>query len=83
MTRAHNPDLTLHQRRRNPTAVELAGIPWLAFLDDKQRQRAINDLDVTEAEPGDFVCRTGRSVTYWFGLVEGLLKMSLGQGKLN
>ena len=76
MTRAHNPDLTLHQRRRNPTAAELAGIPWLTFLDDKQRQRAINDLDVTEAEPGDFVCRTGRPVTYWFGLVEGLLKMS-------
>jgi CRP/FNR family transcriptional regulator, cyclic AMP receptor protein len=76
MTRTHNPDLVLHQRRRNPTAAELAGIPWLVFLDDKQRQRAMNDLDVTEAMPGDFVCRTGRQVTYWFGLVEGLLKMS-------
>src|SRR4029078_5462234 len=26
--------------------------------------------------PGDFVCRVGRPVTYWFGVVEGLLKMS-------
>jgi CRP/FNR family transcriptional regulator, cyclic AMP receptor protein len=76
MTRAHNSELTLHQRRRNPTDYELAGIPWLAFLDDKQRERAINNLDVTDAEPGDFVCRTGRPVTYWFGLVQGLLKMS-------
>jgi CRP/FNR family transcriptional regulator, cyclic AMP receptor protein len=76
MTRTHNPDLVLHQRRRNPTTAEIAGIPWLAFLDDKQRERAMNDLDVTDAEPGDFVCRTGRPVTYWFGLVEGLLKMS-------
>jgi hypothetical protein len=31
MPRTHNPDLTLHQRRRNPTAAELAGIPWLAL----------------------------------------------------
>ena len=76
MSRAHNPDSTLHQRRRNPTDFELAGIPWLAFLNDKQRERAINDIDVTDAEPGDFVCRTGRPVTYWFGLVQGLLKMS-------
>jgi CRP-like cAMP-binding protein len=26
--------------------------------------------------PGDFVCRVGRPVTYWFGVIEGLLKMS-------
>jgi CRP/FNR family transcriptional regulator, cyclic AMP receptor protein len=76
MTRPTSQELSLHQRRRNPTDVELAGIPWLAFLNDKQRQRAINDLDVTDAEPGDYVCRTGRPVTYWFGLVQGLLKMS-------
>ena len=76
MTRPTSQELTLHQRRRNPTDYELAGIPWLAFLDDKQRERVINDIDVTDAEPGDYVCRTGRPVTYWFGLVQGLLKMS-------
>jgi CRP/FNR family cyclic AMP-dependent transcriptional regulator len=31
---------------------------------------------VTDANAGDFVCRIGRPVTYWFGLIEGLLKMS-------
>ncbi|MBC7919201.1 MAG: Crp/Fnr family transcriptional regulator, partial [Rhodoferax sp.] len=28
------------------------------------------------ASPGEFVCRMGRPVTYWFGVVDGLLKMS-------
>jgi CRP-like cAMP-binding protein len=80
MSRAHysknSPESTLHQRRRNPTEFEMVGIPWLSFLDDKQRERVINDIDVTDAEPGDYVCRTGKPVTYWFGLVQGLLKMS-------
>ena len=31
---------------------------------------------MSEALPGDLVCRTGRPVTYWFGVIDGLLKMS-------
>jgi CRP-like cAMP-binding protein len=31
---------------------------------------------VTEAQAGDYICRTGRPVTYWFGAIDGLLKMS-------
>jgi CRP-like cAMP-binding protein len=31
---------------------------------------------VAEAQAGDFICRTGRPVTYWFGAIDGLLKMS-------
>ena len=69
-------DLSLHQRRRSPTLRELNGIPWLASLDAQQRDRVIDELDVTDALPGDYVCRMGRPVTYWFGLIEGLLKMS-------
>ena len=69
-------DLSLHQRRRSPTQIELNGIPWLSALDPKQRERVIDELDVTDALPGDYVCRMGRPVTYWFGLIEGLLKMS-------
>jgi CRP/FNR family cyclic AMP-dependent transcriptional regulator len=69
-------DLSLHQRRRSPTQAELSGIPWLACLDAQQRERTIDELDVTDALPGDYVCRVGRPVTYWFGLIEGLLKMS-------
>jgi len=70
------PDLTLHQRRRAPTSQELAGIPWLTVLQPGERERAVQAVAVSEAMPGDFVCRVGRPVTYWFGVIEGLLKMS-------
>ena len=66
----------LYQRRRAPTAAELAGIPWLARLTPEERAIAVAELQVTEALPGDLVCRMGRPVTYWFGVVDGLLKMS-------
>jgi CRP-like cAMP-binding protein len=69
-------ELTLHQRRRAPTAAELAGIPWLALLGPAERERAVADIKVSDALPGDYVCRIGRPVTYWFGVVEGLLKMT-------
>jgi len=69
-------DLSLHHRRRAPLEAELAAIPWLAVLGDGQRERAVDEIKVGDARPGDFVCRTGRPVTYWFGVVDGLLKMS-------
>jgi CRP/FNR family cyclic AMP-dependent transcriptional regulator len=69
-------DLTLHQRRRDPTAAELAGIPWLRVLKPEEYEQAVGHLKVGDAMPGDYVCRVGRPVTYWFGVVEGLLKMS-------
>jgi len=69
-------DSTLHQRRREPTAAELAGIPWLKVLKPEEYERAVSHLKVGDAMPGDYVCRVGRPVTYWFGVVEGLLKMS-------
>jgi CRP/FNR family transcriptional regulator, cyclic AMP receptor protein len=71
-----NNDLTLHQRRRDPSAAELAGIPWLKVLTSEHREQAVSRLKVSDALPGDYVCRVGRPVTYWFGVVEGLLKMS-------
>src|SRR3954469_3184902 len=69
-------ELTLHQRRREPTPQELAGIPWLALLRPEERERAAADIKVGGALAGDYVCRIGRPVTYWFGVIEGLLKMS-------
>ena len=69
-------DLTLHQRRRAPTPDEMAGIPWLALLSEDERARALEQIAVSDAQPGDYVCRIGRPVTYWFGVVEGLLKMN-------
>lgn len=69
-------ELTLHQRRREPTSQELAGIPWLHVLLPAEREVAVPDIKVGDALPGDYVCRFGRPVTYWFGVIEGLLKMS-------
>ena len=66
---------SIRERARRPTDAELAGIPWLAPLDGQARERAVDALQVGEAEAGDYVCRFGRPVTYWFGLVDGLLKM--------
>ena len=70
------PELPLYQRRRRPTAQELDGIPWLPQLQPAEYERAASHITVGDALPGDFVCRVGRPATYWFGVVEGLLKMS-------
>ena len=69
-------DLSLHQRRRLPRPEEIDGIPWLAALRPAEHERAVSALLVGDASAGDYVCRVGRPVTYWFGVVEGLLKMS-------
>jgi CRP-like cAMP-binding protein len=71
-----NQELSLHHRRRQPTPDELAGIPWLPLLQPVERERAVAALLVGDARAGDYVCRIGRPVTYWFGVIEGLLKMS-------
>ena len=67
---------TLHQRRRPLTDRVLHAIPWLDLLTGEERQRAVDDLRIAEASTGETLCRCGRPVTYWFGVVEGLLKMS-------
>jgi CRP-like cAMP-binding protein len=67
---------TLYQRRRPLSDQELDGIPWLGLLLQAERERAVAELVVSQAVPGDHICRVGRPVTYWFGVIDGLLKMS-------
>lgn len=67
---------SVYQRRRAPTAAELTQIPWLSLLSPSERQHIEPQLVVSDPAPGDYVCRMGRPATYWFGVVEGLLKMS-------
>ncbi|VWX60377.1 Crp/Fnr family transcriptional regulator [Burkholderiales bacterium 8X] len=67
---------TIRDRVRPASRAELEDIPWLRTLTPAERRRAEAALVVGEAEPGDLVCRIGRSPTYWFGVVQGLLKMS-------
>jgi len=69
-------DVSLHQRRRPLTTLELDTIPWLDRLSPAEYERTVEDLKITDAVSGEYVCRTGRPVTYWFGVVDGLLKMS-------
>jgi CRP/FNR family cyclic AMP-dependent transcriptional regulator len=67
---------SVYQRRRAPSASELAQIPWLNLLTQQERQHIEAQLVVSDPAPGDYVCRMGRQATFWFGVVEGLLKMS-------
>jgi CRP-like cAMP-binding protein len=66
----------LRARSRGPRAAELDGIPWLLCLQPDERAYAIVDLRVVDIDTGELVCRVGRSPTYWFGVIDGLLKMS-------
>ena len=61
---------------RAALAADLRHIPWLDRLDDAERSRVLADLRVVDVRPGELVCRIGRPVTYWFGVIDGLLKMS-------
>jgi CRP-like cAMP-binding protein len=67
---------SIRDRVRPASEEELANIPWLHTLTPAERRRAEAAVVVGDAEPGDLVCRIGRPPTYWFGVVQGLLKMS-------
>ena len=71
-----NASPSVFQRRRAATRDELAQIPWLQLLSDEERAEVVPRIVVSDPQPGDYVCRIGRPVTYWFGVVSGLLKMS-------
>ena len=74
----HPPPLNqpLYQRARAPNASELENIPWLHTLDPSERKVAVADLKVVSIATGELLCRFGRPATYWFGVIDGLLKMS-------
>jgi CRP/FNR family cyclic AMP-dependent transcriptional regulator len=71
-----NATSALRERARALTDAELDQVPWLAALNPAERERAEEALIVTTALAGDYICRFGRPVSYWFGLVDGLLKMN-------
>jgi len=67
---------SVHQRRRPLTLAELNEIPWLRLLQAEEREQISPQLVVSDLQTGDHVCRVGKPVTYWFGVLSGLLKMS-------
>ena len=66
----------LLQRARRPSPAELKDIPWLQGLDVQERDAAVADLKVVNVATGELLCRVGRPATFWFGVIDGLLKMS-------
>jgi CRP/FNR family transcriptional regulator, cyclic AMP receptor protein len=68
--------MALASRSRAALPEELSMVPWLGVLKPDERERVIADLRVVEVLPGELVCRVGRPVTFWFGVIDGLLKMS-------
>lgn len=66
----------LLKRARAPTSPELQDIPWLAALQPGERERVVDDLRVVQVGAGELLCRVGKPATFWFGVIDGLLKMS-------
>jgi CRP/FNR family transcriptional regulator, cyclic AMP receptor protein len=66
----------LRQRARAARVDELDAVPWLRLLGGDERARVVADLQVADAAVGEFVCKIGRPAGFWFGVVDGLLKMS-------
>jgi CRP-like cAMP-binding protein len=66
----------VRERARAATPAELAGISWLRVLSEPDRERAVRSLRVAPARAGERLVRVGGPPTYWFGVVDGLLKMS-------
>jgi CRP-like cAMP-binding protein len=78
---ASDPDIAhshppLVARARRATESELADIPWLKTLLADERERAVADIRVVHVDIGELLCRVGRPATFWFGVIDGLLKMS-------
>lgn len=68
--------LPLIERARTVEERDWSAIPWLRCLSGPQRDRALADLRVVDAQPGDFICKIGRPANLWFGVLDGLMKMS-------
>jgi CRP/FNR family transcriptional regulator, cyclic AMP receptor protein len=66
----------LLSRARALSRQELASIPWLNELQAEERRLAVADLKAVQVSAGELLCRVGRPATFWFGVIDGLLKMS-------
>jgi CRP-like cAMP-binding protein len=66
----------LRQPVRSPTLAELRSIAWLDVLQPADRAEAEAALVIGLVRPGDRICQVGDASSQWFGVVEGMLKMS-------
>lgn len=73
---SNSPSTPLAERARSLSSGELRDIPWLQALQSQERERAVGELRVVQVHTGELLCRVGKPATYWFGVIDGLLKMS-------
>jgi len=66
----------LWQRARPLAPAELANIPWMSSLSRAEQEHAAQSMRAATAQAGDILARIGKPPTYWFGVIDGLLKMS-------
>src|SRR5689334_19158113 len=60
----------------SPSAGEfLSGMPWFTALDDVERRRLTSETVVKFLPAGAWLAREGDAPTYWYGVIEGLLKL--------
>jgi CRP/FNR family transcriptional regulator, cyclic AMP receptor protein len=67
---------SLQARARPVTRAELQDVPWWAALASDEVDRVAADMQAVEVAAGEMLCRVGRPPTFWFGVIDGLLKMS-------
>lgn len=73
------PDnLAKKQPAENPAALQqmLRASRWAANLTESELDNAIAGVSEKVVRSGDFVCRKGQPVDYWYGVIEGLVKLS-------
>lgn len=70
------PTQPIRARARPATPQEMGAIPWLRALEPEVRERIASTIQVAEVEVGERICRIGREANFWFGVIDGLLKMS-------
>lgn len=59
-----------------PVKQFVASSSWGQLLTPEQLDRVLRDMSEARAAPGEALCRNGQRSDYWYGVVEGLVKVS-------
>ncbi len=72
---------TSHQPERTAGATTLTGMlltaAWMCELSADQKEQIIADASERHVPARAYICRLGESVDYWYGVIEGLAKVSI------
>lgn len=62
----------------------LSNTPWFTILTEEQQQRVLDETLLQEFPSGAFIVRKGDQSRHWIGVIEGLVRISVGtvDGKL-